>query len=110
MLLGKPLRRAISRSGSASPDARNADSTRDECTTDLTRYGSRAVSVSLLITRSSRQSTRTAWLHGRIVGQISRVNKHWHDGLAVLQSETDWRDSLGRGESAPSRRRARATS
>ena len=42
MLLGKPLRAAISRSGSASPDARKAESTRDECTTDLTRYGSRA--------------------------------------------------------------------
>ena len=37
------LRPAISRSGSASPDARNADRTRDEWTTDLTRYGSRAL-------------------------------------------------------------------
>src|SRR5262245_54611597 len=41
MLLGNPLRDEISRSGSASPEARNADSTRDEWTTDLTRYGSR---------------------------------------------------------------------
>jgi hypothetical protein len=41
MLFGSPLREAISRNGSASPDARNAESTRDEWTTDLTRYGSR---------------------------------------------------------------------
>src|SRR5262245_28162306 len=41
MLFGSPLRAAISRSGSASPDVRNADSTRDEWTTDFTRYGSR---------------------------------------------------------------------
>ena len=37
MLFGRPLRAAISRSGSASPDALKADSTRDEWTTDLTR-------------------------------------------------------------------------
>src|ERR671911_779232 len=41
MLFGSPLRAEISRSGSASPDARNADSSCEECTTDLTRYGSR---------------------------------------------------------------------
>ena len=37
MLLGSPLRAAISRSGSASPDERNADSSCEEWTTDLTR-------------------------------------------------------------------------
>ena len=37
MLFGRPLRAAISRSGSASPDERNADSSCDEWTTDLTR-------------------------------------------------------------------------
>src|SRR5687767_14746207 len=42
MLLGSPLRAEISRSGRASPDVRNADSSCDEWTTDLTRYGSRA--------------------------------------------------------------------
>src|SRR5213083_347835 len=42
MLLGRPLRPEISRSGSASPEARNAVSTRDAWTIDLTRYGSRA--------------------------------------------------------------------
>src|SRR6476660_3978803 len=41
MLFGKLLRCATSRSGSASPDYRNAARMRDECTTDLTRYGSR---------------------------------------------------------------------
>src|ERR1041385_7242077 len=41
MLLGSPLREEISRSGSASPEVRNADSTCTECTTALTRYGSR---------------------------------------------------------------------
>src|SRR5438093_12384033 len=41
MLFGKALRCATSRSGSASPDDRNAARMRDECTTDLTRYGSR---------------------------------------------------------------------
>ena len=37
MLFGSPLRAAISRSGSASPDDRNADSSCDACTTDFTR-------------------------------------------------------------------------
>src|SRR5262245_60681303 len=41
MLFGKLLRCATSRSGSASPDERNAPRMRDEWTTDLTRYGSR---------------------------------------------------------------------
>lgn len=41
MLLGRPLRETTSRSGRASPDERKAASTSDECTTDLTRYGSR---------------------------------------------------------------------
>src|SRR4051812_16161202 len=41
MLLGRPLRAEISRSGSASPVERNADSSCAECTTDFTRYGSR---------------------------------------------------------------------
>ena len=35
--LRQPAAEEISRSGSASPDARNADSSRDACTTDLTR-------------------------------------------------------------------------
>src|SRR5262245_2868021 len=42
MLLGSPLLAEISRSGSASPVERNADRSCAECTTDLTRYGSRA--------------------------------------------------------------------
>src|SRR4029450_8708227 len=42
MLFGSPLRAAISRSGSASPDERNAESSCEECTTDLPRCGSRA--------------------------------------------------------------------
>ena len=37
MLFGSPLRAATSRSGNASPDERNADSSCDEWTTDLTR-------------------------------------------------------------------------
>ena len=37
MLLGSPLRDDTSRSGSASPDARNADSTCEAWMTDLTR-------------------------------------------------------------------------
>ena len=37
MLFGSPLRAATSRSGSASPDERKADSSCDEWTTDLTR-------------------------------------------------------------------------
>ena len=41
MLFGSPLRAAISRSGSASPDERNADSSCEACTTAFTRYGSR---------------------------------------------------------------------
>src|SRR5262245_54048063 len=41
MLFGSPLRSEISRNGRASPDVRKADSNRDECTTDLTRYRSR---------------------------------------------------------------------
>src|SRR3990170_1244714 len=41
MLLGRPLLAATSRSGNASPDERNADSSCEEWTTDLTRYGSR---------------------------------------------------------------------
>src|SRR4029453_13129428 len=41
MLFGSPLLATTSRSGSASPDERNAASTSDECMTDLTRYGSR---------------------------------------------------------------------
>src|SRR3954454_16412733 len=48
MLLGRPLRAATSRSGSASPEDRNADSNCDECTTDLTRYGSRPCSLPLM--------------------------------------------------------------
>src|ERR1043165_6496286 len=43
MLFGSPDRLATSRSGSASPDDRNADSSRDAWTTDFTRYGSRAL-------------------------------------------------------------------
>src|SRR5437763_300510 len=42
MLFGSPERLATSRRGNASPDERKADSSRDACTTDLTRYGSRA--------------------------------------------------------------------
>src|SRR5260370_36630923 len=41
MVFGSPLRAATSRSGSAPPHARKAESSRDECTTDFTRYGSR---------------------------------------------------------------------
>src|SRR5437867_6302084 len=48
MLFGRPLRPEISRSGSASPDDRNADSRRDAWTTDFTRYGSRATASSLM--------------------------------------------------------------
>src|SRR5437667_7790324 len=48
MLFGRPLRPEISRSGSASPDDRNADSRRDAWTTDFTRYGSRATAWSLM--------------------------------------------------------------
>src|SRR5262245_11046863 len=47
MLLGKPLRPETSRSGSASPEPRNAESSRDAWTTDFTRYGSRGVSLSI---------------------------------------------------------------
>src|SRR5262245_44963734 len=43
MLLGRPDRPATSRSGSASPDDRNAESSCEAWTTDLTRYGSRAL-------------------------------------------------------------------
>lgn len=42
MLFGRPLLAAISRSGNASPDDRNAERSCDAWTTDLTRYGSRA--------------------------------------------------------------------
>src|SRR5437867_4489311 len=49
MLFGRPLRDATSRSGSASPDDRNADRTRDEWTTALTRYGSRAGDIWFLV-------------------------------------------------------------
>src|SRR5215831_9789217 len=42
MLLGRPDRAEMSRSGSASPDERNADSNCAECTTAFTRYGSRS--------------------------------------------------------------------
>ena len=48
MLFGNPLRTAISRSGRASPDVRNAESTRVECTTDLTRYGSREATFAVI--------------------------------------------------------------
>ena len=41
MLFGSPLRAAISRSGRASPEVRNAERSCDEWTTDFTRYGSR---------------------------------------------------------------------
>jgi len=37
MLFGSPLREETSRSGSASPDVRKADSNCDECTTAFTR-------------------------------------------------------------------------
>src|SRR5262245_40459832 len=49
MLLGRPLRDEISRSGSASPELRKAESTCDECTTDFTRYGSRAGGFGLMV-------------------------------------------------------------
>ena len=49
MLFGNPQRALTSRSGSASPEERNALKTREECTTDFTRYGSRG-GVSRLIT------------------------------------------------------------
>ena len=45
MLFGSPLRAEISRSGRASPEVRNADSSCDEWTTDLTRYGITSRSV-----------------------------------------------------------------
>src|SRR5690242_19870649 len=48
MLFGSPLRAATSRNGSASPEDRKADSNCDECTTDLTRYGSRPCSLPLM--------------------------------------------------------------
>src|SRR5436309_1560459 len=48
MLFGSPLRDAISLRGSASPEAWKAVSTRDECTTDLTRYGSRGVGFGVI--------------------------------------------------------------
>jgi rhamnose transport system ATP-binding protein len=51
MLFGSPLRAAISRSGSASPDDRNAESSCAECTTDLTRYGSRPLSMGRIIVK-----------------------------------------------------------
>src|SRR3954452_13299282 len=72
MLLGSPLRPAISRRGSASPDDRKAESSREAWTTDLTRYGSRA-DFSVLMTAlaprfgAARRLTRarfcprTAW-------------------------------------------------
>src|SRR3954471_6984512 len=49
MLFGSPLRAAISRSGSASPEVRKADSSCDEWTTDLTRYGSRTGGLELMM-------------------------------------------------------------
>src|SRR6185295_9431098 len=55
MLFGSPLRDEISRSGSASPEARNAPSTRDEWTTDLTRYGSRGVDWGAIRTSKERR-------------------------------------------------------
>src|SRR5262245_31681641 len=68
MLFGSPLRAAISRSGRASPDDRNADSSCEECTTDFTRYGSRAgrlASVSLTtdsLPRSYRKFTEADYV------------------------------------------------
>ncbi len=56
MLFGNPQRALTSRSGSASPDDRNAESTCAACTTDLTRYGSR-VGVSRLITTPASTSS-----------------------------------------------------
>ena len=66
MLLGSPLRDEISRSGSASPDERNADSSCDACTTDFTRYGSRAAGFR---TRGSRPSAQSRYriMHDRFV-------------------------------------------
>ncbi len=51
MLFGRPLRAETSRSGSASPDDRNADNSCAECTTDFTRYGSRVggLGVALMV-------------------------------------------------------------
>src|SRR3989442_11606060 len=54
MLLGSPLRADTSRRGNASPDDRNADRTREEWTTALTRYGSRGGGIFELILSCSR--------------------------------------------------------
>src|SRR5687768_14580655 len=63
MLFGSPLRAEISRSGSASPEVRNADSSCEEWTTDLTRYGSRAAVFLVLIgPQSIPWIPRLAWL------------------------------------------------
>ena len=63
MLFGRPLRPEISRSGSASPDDRNADSRRDAWTTDFTRYGSRATAWSLMRHLASAMQSNVAQLH-----------------------------------------------
>src|SRR3989454_9705871 len=54
MLLGSPLRADTSRRGNASPDDRNADRTREEWTTALTRYGSRGGGIFEVILSCSR--------------------------------------------------------
>ena len=56
MLFGSPLRATTSRSGSASPDDRNADSTSEECTTDFTRYGSRDGGLGFMFKFRARSS------------------------------------------------------
>src|SRR5882672_396164 len=64
MLLGSPLRADTSRSGNASPDDRNADRTREEWTTALTRYGSRGGGIFELILSCSRGPPRSLALGG----------------------------------------------
>ena len=63
MLFGRALRAAISRRGNASPAALNADNTRDEWTTDLTRYRSRGVSLSIKAACARPRPTRSGkWI------------------------------------------------
>src|SRR5437667_6463296 len=78
MLFGRPLRCDTSRSGSASPDDRNAARMRDECTTDLTRYGSRG----------------SVGVRGFMCVAFERCRRCEEQNIAVLYSSAGWARSL----------------
>src|SRR5437762_3219084 len=78
MVFGNPLRCATSRSGSASPDERNAARMRDECTTDLTRYGSRG----------------SEGVRGFTLVAFERCRRCEEQNITVLERPAEWGRSL----------------